>query len=228
MDKGYVLEFLIRTAEAIAKMFGSSCETLVHDMARPNHPIVAIFNGHVSGRQVGSQLDIFGTEEMPADSVSPGMMHAKNLLIGYRDHINQMAVTSHGRTVKSSTINYIGDGYHYALGINFDYTSVSTAASVLMELSNVGGHLQNAIIQEEESQLENIYNHCLQVVGMPLENMKKRERLKLVELLYSKNAFSFQRAVAYVSQRMDVSRYTIYKYIHEIEEKGNITDSVLL
>ena len=45
----------------IAEMFGSSCETLVHDMGVPTHPILSIYNGHVSGREVGSTLDILGT-----------------------------------------------------------------------------------------------------------------------------------------------------------------------
>lgn len=53
-------EFLDRTAKGIAQMFGSSCETLVHDMSVPDHPILSIYNGHVSGREVGSTMDIMG------------------------------------------------------------------------------------------------------------------------------------------------------------------------
>lgn len=53
-------EFLDRTARGIAQMFGSSCETLVHDMSVPEHPILSIYNGHVSGRGVGSTMDILG------------------------------------------------------------------------------------------------------------------------------------------------------------------------
>ena len=41
-------------------MFGSTCETLVHDMGVPTHPILSIYNGHVSGREVGSTMDIMG------------------------------------------------------------------------------------------------------------------------------------------------------------------------
>jgi predicted transcriptional regulator YheO len=220
MDKEYTLNFLIRTAEALARMFGSGCETLVHDMTRPNHPIIAIFNGHVSGRAVGSEQDIDGTVETPSDALSPDMVRAKNLIIGYKDHINQMAVTALGRAVKSSTINFVGEGYHYALGINFDYTALSAAASALMELSSVSGSLQSAIVQEEQSQLDLLFDECLQAAGMPIPEMKKRERLGFVELLYSKGAFNFQRAVAYIAGRMDVSRYTIYKYLHELEDRA--------
>ena len=52
MDREEAFEFLDRTARGIAEMFGSTCETLVHDMGDPSHPILSIYNGHVSGRTV--------------------------------------------------------------------------------------------------------------------------------------------------------------------------------
>lgn len=46
------------------------CETLVHDMGDPSHPILSIYNGHVSGRTVGSTLDILGTaKELDEDAL---------------------------------------------------------------------------------------------------------------------------------------------------------------
>ena len=62
MNRDEAFEFLDRTARGIAEMFGSSCETLVHDMGVPSHPILSIYNGHVSGRTVGSTVDILGTD----------------------------------------------------------------------------------------------------------------------------------------------------------------------
>ena len=45
MDREEAFEFLDRTARGIAEMFGSTCETLVHDMGDPSHPILSIYNG---------------------------------------------------------------------------------------------------------------------------------------------------------------------------------------
>ena len=42
MTREEAFEFLDRTARGIAEMFGSSCETLVHDMGDPSHPILSI------------------------------------------------------------------------------------------------------------------------------------------------------------------------------------------
>ena len=70
MTREEAFEFLDRTARGIAEMFGSSCETLVHDMGDPRHPILSIYNGHVSGRTVGSTLDILGTaKELDHDAL---------------------------------------------------------------------------------------------------------------------------------------------------------------
>ncbi|MBQ4334512.1 MAG: PAS domain-containing protein, partial [Myxococcaceae bacterium] len=61
MTRDEAFDFLDRVARGIAEMFGSTCETLINDMSVPSHPILAIYNGHVSGRTVGSTVDILGT-----------------------------------------------------------------------------------------------------------------------------------------------------------------------
>ena len=77
MDRDEAFEFLDRTARGIAEMFGSSCETLVHDMGDPSHPILSIYNGHVSGREVGSTMDILGSvrELDPGDGFCQSLRH---------------------------------------------------------------------------------------------------------------------------------------------------------
>ena len=50
----HLLETLTTVGAEIAAQFGSSCEGVIHDLKlHPDHSIVAIFNGHVSGRKVG-------------------------------------------------------------------------------------------------------------------------------------------------------------------------------
>ena len=82
MTREEAFEFLDRTARGIAEMFGSSCETLVHDMGDPRHPILSIYNGHVSGRTVGSTLDILGTaKELDHDALVTDFVNLQILYI---------------------------------------------------------------------------------------------------------------------------------------------------
>lgn len=207
-EKERVLDFLTRTAQGIAQTFGSSCETLIHDMSKPGHPLVAIYNGQVSGRQAGSTADIFGGdlgEAAPNDFFR-------------NDAINTLAVTATGRYIKSTTIHYRGEGYHYALGINFDYTGLLPARNFLQEFTQTAADLDDHLTQQRKFQMDDIFEECVQSIGKPIALMKKQDKLQLIALLMSRKAFDLQKSVTYVAEQLSVSRYTVYKYIHEIEE----------
>lgn len=207
MNRDEMLTFLKNEARGIAAMFGPNCETLVHDMTRPGHPILAIYNGTVTGREVGSTADIFGDIGDYDQTV-----YAK------KDYTNQMVLSRDGRTLKSSTFNVVGEDYHFAFGINMDITSMVRASQVLSELTATSGDLQQTMMQDARSQLEELLRECISAVGKTPENMKKTDRMRIIRMLYKRRAFTYQKSVAIVAERLNVSRYTVYKYMHELEE----------
>ena len=212
MTREEAFEFLDRAARGIAEMFGSSCETLVHDMGVPSHPILSIYNGHVSGRTVGSTLDILGTDR----ELEPEARTS--------DQVNLYATTPSGAQIKSSTFHLIGEDYNLALGINFDYTSLVYANRILVDLMSAEADLQSAMWQGGGEQLlAELFDKCLAAVGKPVASLNKRDRLKIIALLDQNSAFSYRKSVPFVAKRLQVSRYTVYKYLGELErgEKGD-------
>ena len=204
MTREEAFEFLDRTARGIAEMFGSSCETLVHDMGDPSHPILSIYNGHVSGRSLGSTLDILGTARELDETAL------------VTDFVNLYATTPSGQQIKSSTFHLIGDGYNLALGINFDYSSLVYANRILVDLMSAEADLQSAMWHGGDQQLGELFEECLAAVGKPVAALNKRDRMKIIALLDQKNAFSFRKSVPFVAKRLQVSRYTVYKYLGEL------------
>ena len=209
MTREEAFEFLDRTARGIAEMFGSSCETLVHDMGVPSHPILSIYNGHVSGRTVGSTLDILGTDR----ELEPEARTS--------DQVNLYATTPSGAQIKSSTFHLIGEDYNLALGINFDYTSLVYANRILVDLMSAEADLKTALWQGGDSALSDLFDECLAALGKPADALGKADRLKLVAMLEQKNAFSYRKSVPFVSRRLGVSRYTVYKYLDELARKDS-------
>ena len=210
MRKEEAFEFLDRTAKGIAEMFGASCETLVQDMGNPNHPILSIYNAQVSGREVGSTQDILGSnKDLDATTLST-------------DFVNLYATTPSGAQVKSSTFHLVGEDFDLALGIDFDFTSLVFANRTLMGLMSADADLQSAMWTGGSGQLYQIFEECLSALGKPVEELNKKERMKLVALMDQKNAFSFRKSVPFVASRLRVSRYTVYKYLDELAlEKAN-------
>ena len=204
MTRDEAFEFLDRTARGIAETFGSSCETLVHDMSVPTHPILSIYNGHVSGRGVGSTQDITGTSRNLDEEAL------------VTDLVNMFASTPDGRQIKSSTFHLIGEDYNLALGINFDFSSLVFANKVLVDLMSAQNDLKAVLYQGDSRQLAEVFDECLAAVGKPIHALTKTDRMKVVALLEQEDAFSFKKAVPYVAKRLQVSRYTVYKYIGEL------------
>ncbi|MBQ9166347.1 MAG: transcriptional regulator [Oscillospiraceae bacterium] len=204
MNREEAFEFLDRTAKGIAEMFGSSCETMVHDMSHPTHPILSIYNGHVSGREVGSTMDILGNETQLSEE---GLK---------TDFVNLYATTPTGQQIKSSTFHMIGEDYNLALGINFDYSSLVYANRILVDLMSADADLKSAMWHSGDNRLGEVFEECLAAVGKPVSALNKTDRMKVIALLNQKNAFSFRKSVPFISQRLGVSRYTVYKYLSEL------------
>ena len=196
MNREEMLTFLKNEARGIATMFGPNCETIVHDMTRPGHPILVIFNGTVTGREVGSTADIFGDIGDYDESIYQN-----------KDYINQLVLSRDGRTLKSTTFNIVGEDYHFALGINMDITNMVRAGQMISELTATSGELQQTLMQDARSQLEELLRECISAV-----------RMRIIRMLYKRRAFTYQKSVAIVAERLNVSRYTVYKYMHELEE----------
>ncbi len=202
MDKDAALEFLQRLASGVSQMFGSSCETVIHDLDDQGHSLVAINNGHVTKRKVGDSLLILGHREVD------------DFFLG-NDLINCEGKTKDGRLLKASTIHLKGEGYHYALGINYDYTHLALAKASLEELTAVGENIEEAIASSTTDLLESIFAECLKAVGKPVALFTKEDRYKMFELLSARGAFNFQRGIPIIADKLNISRHTIYKYLRE-------------
>lgn len=203
-----VLKALCRTAEAIAATFGQSCETVVHDFTNADCRIVVICNGHVSGRNKDSQTTIY------ADSFSSKDCRD---LVFINDYVNTMVITKDGRKIKTTSINFVGEDYHYVLGINFDTSSLNAAMGVLSDLLQSDAAFDISALTDQR--LADAMDYCLSVIAKKPGELTKAERMQVVSMLQQNNVFRMQKAVPYVADRLRVSRYTIYNYLNELKGK---------
>lgn len=207
MTKKEAFDFLDRMARGIAVMFGEQCETIVHEMDGQKVKNLAIYNGHVSGRTTGSTLSIYGRDTM-MDEEDP----KANLDL---DYVNQMVITSSGKTMKSSTFHFLGEDYHFALGINYDISVMSQMSRIMDGLLRTDATLQTSLFGTGNS-MEEVFESCSEMVKRPFSQMQKADRLTLVSILKEKGFFQMQRSVPYAAERLGVTKYTIYNYLNEL------------
>lgn len=199
-----VLDGLCRTAEAIATMLGRSCETVVHDFTNNQCKIVAIYNSHVSGRDMRSTETIYGMAINDVKEFTP-----------VTEYVNTMVNTKDGKAVKTSSINFVGEGYHYVLGINLDTTALSAARGILGDMLQTEEAFDKSPLADRK--LADSVDYCISIVGKEAGKLTKADRMRIVSMLHDNNIFSIQRAVPYVSDRLGISRYTVYNYLNELK-----------
>ena len=204
------LDFYKRLAHALALQFGSGCEVVVHDLesADPSHSIVAIENGHVTGRKVGD-----GPSHVVLEA-----LHAGDAQI--EDRLAYLTKTADGKVLKSSTV-FIRDERGHAVGIfalNFDITVLRAADEVISELVGTepsAPREPEPIVRSVADLLDDLIEQSVELVGTPVALMTKEEKVRAIRYLNDTGAFLITTSGPKVCKFFGISKYTLYSYLDE-------------
>jgi len=207
-----IIQSYVPLVKGIAATFGSRCEVVLHDFTDLQHSIVAIENGHVTGRSSGSPMT-----ESSLKLVQNGKVD--------EDIINYTGKSADGRVLKSTTV-FIKDEHLKVIGcfcINFDITELVGARSVLNDIMKISEDFQERQSDPKNLNvvsvvLTDLVKETLDEVGKPIIYLSKDDKVMMVDRLDQKGAFLIKGAIDYVANVLCVSRYTIYNYLDEIRE----------
>lgn len=206
-------EFLKRLAKGVANLFGEKCEVTVHDLRHGyEHTIIAIENGHVSGRHIGD-----GSSEVVLKALKDDPAKVE-------DNYNYIARTKEGRMVKSSSI-YIRDKkgkLSYLFGINYDITDLVMARHALEAAISTNepkdkNSINTTITTNVNDLLDQLIGEADEHVGKPVAMMSKEDKTNAIQFLNDKGAFLVKKAGDRVSRHYDISKYTLYNYMSSEE-----------
>jgi len=194
---------------AIATAVGSHCEVVLHDLREHEmeRTIVAIENGHVTGRSVGGPSTNLGLEVLNAESEDHNRF-------GYPGR------TSGGRDLNCSSI-YFRDRSGKVIAslcINVDLTALQTARTVLDDLlpRRQSQPVSEVIAPDITTVLDDMIETAIDQVGKPVALLGKPERVEVLRYLEERGAFFVKRSVERTARRLSISKVTAYGYLDEI------------
>ena len=207
--KSYEIEFCKQLAKGVARQFGSNCEVVVHDLTNgdPEHSVVAIENGHVTGRRLGDGASHVVLEALKADPDS------------LTDRLSYLTRTEDGKILKSSTM-YVRDEEGKPVGlfaINYDITMMKMMEDTIQEFTRTDSNVQEpqTITHNVNDLLEELIKQSAQLVGKPVALMTKDDKIKAIRFLNESGAFTIMKAGQRVCNFFGISKYTLYSYIDE-------------
>lgn len=211
------LDFYKRLAHALALQFGSGCEVVVHDLeaADPSHSIVAIENGHVTGRRLGD-----GPSHVVLEALHAGGERLE-------DRLAYLTKTADGKILKSSTV-FIRDDDGRAVGIfavNYDITILRAMGDTIAEVVGTepsAPREPEPIVRSVADLLDDLIEQSVQLVGTPVALMSKEEKVRAIRYLNDTGAFLITKSGPKVCKFFGISKYTLYNYLDEARggEKG--------
>lgn len=217
-----ILKAFVPMVKALAETLGPDYEVVLHDVSDPEHSVVAIENGHVTGRSVGSPLTDFGLYLLRSSRF-------KNV-----DYVaNYMTRTKDGKKLRSTTV-FIRDEAGEIVGflcINYDTTKaliVKEFAEQQLKFQNleeITGAKEERFASKVEELLAEAMQEVKSLTGKPLRFASKEEKLTVIKKLDEKGFFLLKGAVEMLAQELGNSKFTVYAYLREARRKG---DSIMI
>ncbi len=209
-NQDFLLDMIARFSEGVAAALGNHCEVVVHDLRRPESSIIAIANGHITGRKVGDTLDALGLELLKNPPAT--------------DLLNYQAKTKDGKTLRSSSVFLRdSDGRIFgALCINLD---ISGLVHVQEWLQEEIGHANNTVKESFEHSIDEVLETLLQgaiaTIGKAPSELTRDDKIAIVSYLDAKGAFLIRYSVERVAEQLNLTKYTIYNYLDKIKQGAN-------
>ena len=205
------LELLRQVAAGIAAQFGSGCEVVVHDLSRhPDHSIVAIFNGHVTGRKVGDGASHVVLEQLRSQDQTT------------KDHLCYLTKTPDGKILKSTTIYIRNSRGKVAaiLAINYDISRLMMVENAIADLISTPQPAEPEKIVNVNDLLEELIQQSVALVGKPVVLMNKEDKIRAIQFLSQNGAFLVTKSGDKIAKYFGISKYTLYSYIDTKQQEG--------
>lgn len=209
------LQLLEKVVELLEQQMGNNLEIVLHDLRKPyEHTIVDIRNGHISGREIGGCGSDRGLEVMRG-TVKNG------------DEFNYITRTPDGKVLRSSSLYFRDDTDKVvaSLCVNQDITDTLKMESLLHGMNKYapdGQGQRNEVLAGNIQELMNrLIEESLQTIGKPAAEMTRAEKKEMVRLLDEKGLFLITYSGETVCEVLDISKYTLYKYLEAIRSEND-------
>lgn len=218
------LERFFPIASFIAAIIGPKCEVVVHDISDPEHSIVHIENGHISGRKVGD-----ASTDLVLKILKSEAYHEEQYIANYK------ATGKLGQSFRSSTY-FIKDDQNKLVGLlclNIDVTHMEVAAEWIQHILQGGPnpYLVPAVNEppKEEKQAteylqgnaDDLLQHMISsVIGklhIPPERLSSQEKIEVVRELNEHGVFLLKGGVSQVAAALSISEPTVYRYLQKLK-----------
>lgn len=210
--------------DAIGNIFGRHCEVVLHDLRHPERSVVAIANGEVTGRKIGSPLIAAPLQDIGIKAILENANLSSEIISNYVSH------TRDGRTLKSTSVIFRDSKGKAKAGlcINLDLTDFSNASKLLGAICVEHQKPESgkvAVDREKDRSpsddmtltVKSVIDDAISSIPVPLHLAEKSHKMDALTIMHDRGLFLIKGGIEYAAGALDVSRFTIYNYLKELQ-----------
>ena len=219
---------LALVVDALGSFFGKHCEVILHDLRHPERSVVAIANGSVTGRKIGSPLIAAPVQDKGIKALLENTGTSSEIISNYTSRTRDV------RTLKSTSVIFRDSKGKAKAGlcINLDLTEFSIASKLLGDICGdhqAIEHLSPGIDPRKEQSLpedmaltiKGVIDDAVSSIPQPVHRADKSYKIEALKIMRERGLFLMKGGIEYAAGALGVSRFTIYNYLKELELLGN-------
>lgn len=209
-----ILEEYKKIAKFMSCCYGENVEVILHDLIDINESGVEIYNGHISGRKKGAPISELG------------MKILKEKIYEKQDFISNSKGLVGGKVLRSSTY-FIKNEIGKIIGlicVNINITKYLELAHEIEKFVNFDLKTKGDESLEIKADFPHSVKSMINTALIELlkgkeswKDMKMDEKLNIIKKLQKKGIFDLRGGVLEVSEALNVSEPTIYRYLTKID-----------
>lgn len=199
--------------EFLGSALGPNYEIVLQDAGPEKLGVIAIANGHVSGRSIGAPLTDFTLQ-----IINQEIWKHQNFLTRY------LGTTNDGRTLISSTFFIKENGTLIGtFCINYDASLYTELAEKILELGGVSIPSADMNHSFTESFFDDIDGYVDSIINQYYnENLPEKvpipDKIELIKRFDEFGLFQLKGTINIVAEKLNCSRATVYRYISRLKE----------
>ncbi|RZT10333.1 Predicted transcriptional regulator YheO, contains PAS and DNA-binding HTH domains [Duganella sp. CF402] len=225
-EREAVINALRPVVPMLAAMAGPHLEVVLHDVSKPENSVIAIANGHISGRSVGSSV-LEGPQNDRGFAAATRIKSPDGAVHSIVE--DYVTVTADGRELRSaSAIFRDASGEPFAtLCLNVDLSGFKAAHGWLSQMlkpmvSAMVPATPDAPVAPAESQMDTLMQEIISEAvgpGGSAETMKREEKIQAVGAMQRRGLFIVKGGVERAAAALGVSRFTVYNYMEQLRRR---------
>ena len=219
-----ILDYYKKLVDFLGEVLGENAEVVLRDCRKPDHDIIAIANGHVSGRTIGAPITDFTLSILANEE-----WKEKDYVVNYEGK------AAPDKRLRSSTYFIREEGKLVGqLCVNIDMTPYEQVMDRIRQLSGMGlmsDGGQSGIICSGpvENFSEDVIGDMMKkavitVVGSSEAKVRERltqnEKIEIIGELNRAGLFQLKGAVGAVAEYLYCSEASVYRYQSKIQRKA--------